>query len=68
MQNQQRRLSDKIIAAHKQACDEGKPEVADFLLRALEFELSAIGGDQLEHRRDMPDVEAAFELHEKTFA
>jgi hypothetical protein len=54
------RLSDKIIAAHEQACAQGKAEVARHLLQALELELSAIGGAQDEARDVDADVEAAF--------
>lgn len=50
-----KRLSDKIIAAHEQACEQGKAEVARHLLQALELELSAIGGDS----QDTRDVDAA---------
>jgi len=39
-----RRLSDKILSAHAQACDEGRLDVAAALLRALEIEQTAIGG------------------------
>lgn len=35
-----RRLSDRIIAAHTLACEQGKLEVAEALLKALEKELS----------------------------
>ena len=62
-----RRLSDKIIDAHKIACAENKHEIASLLLEALEFDLSAIGGDQEEHRKWSEEMEAAFALHEKTF-
>jgi hypothetical protein len=50
-----KRLSDKIIAAHEQACAQGKAEVARHLLQALEMELSAIGGAN----QDTRDVDAA---------
>ena len=63
-----RRLSDKIILAHEQACQEGKPEVASFLLQDLEFDLSAIGGINDEHREETEMLEAAFERHEKLMA
>ncbi|MBK1670793.1 hypothetical protein CKO28_22510 [Rhodovibrio sodomensis] len=49
-----KRLSDKLIAAHEQACAQGKAEVARHLLQALEIELSAIGG-----REETRDVDAA---------
>lgn len=54
-----RRLSDKIAAAHEQACDQGKAEVARHLLQALELELSAHGGTT-DHRSVDSMIEAAF--------
>ncbi len=62
-----RRLSDKIIDAHKIACEEQKHEIASLLLEALEFELSAIGGEKEEHREWSQEMENAFALHEKVF-
>lgn len=62
-----RRLSDKIIAAHNVACEEKKEEIAKLLLEALEYDLSSIGGDLKEHRVWSEAMEAAFQLHEKTF-
>jgi len=62
-----RRLSDKIIAAHKIACEEDKHEIASLLLEALEHDLSSIGGEHADHRDWSDRLEAAFELHEKTF-
>ena len=61
----QRRLSDKIIAAHAQACEDGNVEIAELLLRALEVQLTAIGGTMVEHRQSMPELNDAFERHEK---
>ncbi|MDP2697040.1 hypothetical protein [Thalassospira sp.] len=58
-----RRLSDKIILAHRQAVAERKAEVADLLIQALELDASYIGGPATEHRDDVGDIEAAFELH-----
>jgi 2-succinyl-5-enolpyruvyl-6-hydroxy-3-cyclohexene-1-carboxylate synthase len=55
------RLSDKIIAAHEQACAQGKAEVARHLLQALEMELSAFGGDSQEVRDVDAAVAAAFQ-------
>jgi len=63
--NEFRRLSDKIILAHKQACDEEKQEVATLLLQALEFDLSQIGGPAAEHRQATEMLEEAFAEHEK---
>lgn len=62
-----RRLSDKIIAAHEIACEENKREIASLLLEALEYDLSAIGGDQEEHRQWSQQMENAFARHEKAF-
>ena len=62
---QRRRLSDKIIAAHEKACEDGNLEVADILLRALEVALSAIGGSQEEKRGSTLLMEQAFERHDK---
>jgi len=62
---QTRRLSDKIVVAHKQACVEHKPVVAEHLLRALEAELSAIGGAVSERRGSADAVGEAFEEHDR---
>lgn len=62
-----RRLSDKIIAAHETACEEKHKMVADLLLQALEVDLSRIGGDKDEHRKWSQEMEAAFTLHEEVF-
>lgn len=64
---QDRRLSDKIIEAHRVACEEDRREIAVLLLEALEHDLSTIGGDQPEHREWSQQMENAFALHEKTF-
>lgn len=64
--NVRRRLSDKIIDAHQQACDEGKLEVADALLKALEVDLSAIGGTPgADQRRSTEELEQAYARHDK---
>jgi len=55
------RLSDKIIAAHEQACDQNKAEVARHLLQALELELSSSGGPKAEERAVDDAIRAAFE-------
>lgn len=60
-----RRLSDRIIDAHELACREGRMDVAEILLHALEVELSAIGGCKAEKREDMVILEAAFVRHEQ---
>ena len=62
-----RRLSDKIIAAHLVACEEGKHEIAKLLLDALEVDLSAIGGDSTEQREWSEAMDSAFTLHQQTF-
>lgn len=63
----ERRLSDKIIAAHEIACEEKNEQIAKLLLEALEYDLSSIGGDLKEHRVWSEAMEAAFQRHEKTF-
>ena len=62
-----RRLSDKIIAAHQVACDEEKRKFAELLHEALEVDLSQIGGDKNEHRKWSSEMEGAFANHEKVF-
>ena len=62
-----RRLSDVIVGAHKVACEEGKKEIADLLLEALELDLSAIGGINTEHRDRLEYIEAAFQQHRTRF-
>lgn len=54
-----RRLSDKIVAAHAQACEQGKADVARHLLAALESELSAFGGPGAEEQRSVDETIAA---------
>jgi len=61
-----RRLSDKILAAHEQACNENKADVAKLLLEALEMDLSAMGGSgNTENRAYMEEIEKAFERQDK---
>ena len=60
-----RRLSDKIIAAHRQACDQGNLKVAELLLNALEIEMSGIGGEKRENRYSMDHLEEAFKRHDR---
>ena len=62
-----RRLSDMIIDAHRLACERSQREIAAALREALEIELSAIGGGKIERRSETEMIEAAFDLHEKTF-
>ena len=61
--NSQRRLSDKIIIAHAKACDDGRMDVAETLLQALELAVSDIGGKKVEHRESTELLEQAFERH-----
>lgn len=64
--DKRRRLSDKIIEAHAQACDEGKLDVADALLRALEVDASAVGGRPGADKRKSTEVlEAAYQRHDQ---
>ena len=60
-----RRLSDKILHAHEQACSDGNLEVAEILLRALEVDLSSIGGAKNENRESTEMLEEAFARHEE---
>ena len=55
-----RRLSDKIIEAHALACADGKLEVADYLIRALEAEISGIGKPR-ERRHIVQQMELSLE-------
>lgn len=64
-----RRLSDKILAAHTQACEEGRLDVAEALLRALEIEQSAFGGYQSsDKRKSTALLDAAYQRHEQAKA
>lgn len=66
MNEKRRRLSDKIMDAHEQACIEDKIDVADALLRALEVELSAAGGKPgADKRRATAELEQVYARHEK---
>lgn len=62
-----RRLSDAIAAAHQIACEEEKKEIAQFLIEALELELTRVGGKQEDRREGTALMEAAFDQHENTF-
>ena len=59
-----RRLSDKIIEAHGQACTEDKIEVAALLLQALEVDLTAFGHGLRDKRQNTEMLEAAYACHE----
>ena len=55
-----RRLSDKILAAFNQACEQKQVETAEHLLRALELSLTRYGGQGKSDGRSQlgPVVEA----------
>jgi hypothetical protein len=56
-----RRLSDKVLAAFNQACDQRDVAVAELLVTALEMILTKQGGAQkIENRNDLEAIEAAF--------
>jgi hypothetical protein len=57
-----RRLSDKILAAFDQACEQGQIGVAEHLVRALELALTREGGPgRVDQRHYMEPVIAAYE-------
>jgi hypothetical protein len=58
-----RRLSDKILAAFNQACEQGELETAQRLLGALEILLAgeAARCGEVERRRDAEGLVAAYE-------
>lgn len=55
-----RRLSDKILAAFNQACEQKQVDTAEHLLRALELSLTRYGGQNKSDNRSQlgPVVEA----------
>ncbi len=56
-----RRLSDKILFAFNQACDQGFFDVADVLIRALELALTRQGGfNKTDNRQNMQAVTDAY--------
>ena len=61
----QRRLSDRILEAHMQACKVGRTDVAECLLRALALEITAFGGLRHDNRDNTSMLDAAFEALEK---
>ncbi len=65
--NAGRRLSDKLLAAHQQACEEKNGPIANKLLEALHIDLSRIGGEKLEYREDLDAFQEAFDNHHKIF-
>jgi hypothetical protein len=46
-----RRLSDKVLAAFNQACDQEDAEIAEMLLRTLELILTRQGGADSDDKR-----------------
>ena len=56
-----RRLSDKLLVAFDQACDQNLVAVAELLLRALETTLTREGGAKnVDKRQDLGPVIAAY--------
>lgn len=55
-----RRLSDRILDAHFEACKVGRLDVAEVLLKALEIEITAFGGLRNENRDNTKMLEDAF--------
>lgn len=56
-----RRLSDKILFAFNQACDQRYFDVAEVLLRALELALTRQGGrGNVDHRQNLQAVTDAY--------
>lgn len=56
-----RRLSDKILAAFNQACEQNQVDTAEHLLRALELSLTRYGGrGNSDKRADLGPVVEAF--------
>jgi|LNFM01.2.fsa_nt_gb hypothetical protein len=56
-----RRLSDKILFAFNQACDQGYHDVAEILLRGLELALTRQGGrGNVDHRQNLQAVTDAY--------
>jgi hypothetical protein len=56
-----RRLSDKILAAFDQACEQRQGDVAELLVRALDLTLTSQGGDSKnDGRHDLGQVAEAY--------
>lgn len=56
-----RRLSDKILAAFTQACDQRENDVAELLVRALDLTLTRqAGDDKKDHRNELGQVAEAY--------
>lgn len=61
MSETSRRLSDKILIAFNQACDQKQADVAEHLLRALELALTRYGGrNNSEKRAELGPVAEAY--------
>jgi hypothetical protein len=59
---QARRLSDKILAAFEQACEQGDVVAAEHLIRALEVALTKEGGPgRVDKRKELGPVFDAYE-------
>jgi len=57
-----RRLSDKILMAFNQACEQRAVEVAELLMQALELALTKEGGPgKIDNRKDLEAVFLAFD-------
>ncbi len=57
-----RRLSDKILAAFHQACDQKQTDTAEYLLRALELAVTRYGGHpNADKRKSLAEVVDAYE-------
>jgi len=56
-----RRLSDKILAAFNQACDQRESDVAELLVKALDLTLTRqAGDDKKDHRHELGQVAEAY--------
>ncbi len=57
-----RRLSDKILGAFNQACDQSQLDTAEHLLHALELTVTRYGGHpNADKRKSIEEVVAAYE-------
>lgn len=61
MTQQLRRLSDKVLSAFHQACDQKEVDIAELLMRALETILTRQGGKSVQDlREDLGPVSEAY--------
>lgn len=60
-----RRLADKIADAHRHAVEQGKQEIAELLLRALEIETTEEVDGKDEKRSDLDVFNDAMALHDR---